>query len=76
MHMRPLTTVLIATCMALTLPIAAHARGGGSHPHASDINVTKSTDKSTPKLNQSRPKTSIKTPEKVEGGSENVRRVK
>jgi hypothetical protein len=76
MHMRSSMPVLIATCIVLTLPIAAHARGGGSHPHASDINITKSTDKSTPKLNQTRPKTSIKTPEKVEGGSENVRRVK
>jgi hypothetical protein len=74
MHMRPFMPVLIATCMALTLPIAAHARGGGSHPHVSDIKVTKTIDKSSPKLMQSRPKASKKTPEKVEGGSENIRR--
>jgi type VI protein secretion system component Hcp len=74
MHMRPLMPVLIATCMALTLPLAAQARGGGSHPHASDITVTKSTDKSSPKLIPSRPKASKKTPEKIEGGSDNIRR--
>jgi type VI protein secretion system component Hcp len=67
--------------IALLWPVVSNARGGGSHgAQHNDLTITKSSDKSSPKMMQQTTSGQAKsrepklTPEKVEAGSENVRR--
>jgi type VI protein secretion system component Hcp len=66
----------IALCAVFLASAPSEARSKGSKGHT-DLTITKKQDKSSPKLMQSAPSGKAKrklTPEKTEGGSENVRR--